>query len=410
MHPHCSISRREFLVMAALASALPNSLAASKQRTHKKLIAWGWDTAYPSKIQMNIRTIEALPFDGIVLTHFKARDGREEVMFEWRGFGSERFEEHQLAGTIDTLRSIRFRRFTDNFLRFNTQPGGVDWFDDFSSIVQNCALWAKVARDAGMKGWLFDLEDYNERVFTFGKQKYATRRSFDEYAHQVHLRGTQVMHEVQAIYPNITLILSVAHSYVNRSPDAARRLQTLESGLLPAFVNGLIEASGPRVRLIDGQEQAYGHLTAREFAAGYRAIREDALELVPAELREKYRGTMEAGVGMWANYQLAVPVTTSRYWPPHYMTPQQRLRLFEQNVYHALATTDEYAWLYSEQMGWWEHGYPSPTPVGAIAAIRAARAKIENNLPVGLDLDTVVANARSKMAAAVRSNNGFSDR
>jgi len=163
-----------------------------------------------------------------------------------------------------------------------------------------------------------------------------------------------MMKAIQSGFPNIVLLLSLAHSYVNRTPHAPRKLAELSSyGLLPAFVNGLLEAAGPQVRLIDGQEQAYGYLTAEDYYRGYHDVQQRALELVPQDLWKKYRNRMEAGVAIFANYQLAVPRSEAqgKHWPATYMQPEQRLRLFEQNVYHALATTDEYAWLYSEYMG-----------------------------------------------------------
>lgn len=405
-------SRRQILQLGAAgvgAWLLPHGVRAETEvRTgepRKKLIAWGWDTAYPEKIQNNIRKIEELPVDGIVLTHFKAVKDGQEAMFEWRCFGRETFEREHLAGTIETLRNIGFQRFTDNFLRFNVQPGDVDWFDDFGPILHNARLWAEVAKESGLKGWKFDVEDYQENVFTYAKQKYAADRPFDEYAGQVRLRGKQLMEAIQAAYPEIVLLLSLAHSYVNRTPQAAGRLADMPAyGLLPAFLNGMLEAAGPRVRLVDGQEQAYAYLTADDYFRGYHAGTQQALSLVPPELWEKHRGTMEMGVALWANYQLAVPVTTAKHWPPHYMKPEERLRLFEQNVYYALKTADEYAWLYSEQMGWWESGYPSPTPDGAVEAIRAARAKIAGGEPLGFDMSAEVATARRSMEQALQQN------
>ncbi len=53
----------------------------------------------------------------------------------------------------------------------------------------------------------------------------------------------------------------------------------------------------------------------------------------------------------------------------HYLTPAERLRFFEHNVYYALTASDEYVWCYSERMNWWQDKVPD----GAEAAIRAAR-------------------------------------
>ena len=364
----------------------------------KKLIGWGSDVAYPSKVQNNIRTIEELPLDGIVLSNFRGEKQGREFTFDWECFGRQKFERGHLDSMIRLLANIKFRRFTDNFLRYNLQPGDFDWFEDISAPLHNARMWSGVAREVGVKGWKFDLEDYKEKLFVYDKQKYADTKTFGEYAAQIRARGRQMMEAIQAEFPNIVLLLSLAHSYVNRTPQANQKLAKLSSyGLLPAFVNGLVEAAGPEVRIIDGQEQAYGYLMPEDYFRGYHDIRQRALELVPRDLWGKYRDKMEAGVAIYANFQLAVQRTTTRYWVPHYMTAEQRLQLFEQNVYHALQTTDEYAWLYSEHMGWWESGHRVPTPAGALAAIRAARSKLAAGKPVGFDLAGVVAQASAKL-------------
>ena len=407
---HRPPSRRSFLGaslagLGALRGTRPLLSEAAEQFAgpRKKLIGWGTDVAYPSKVQNNIRKIEELPLDGIVLSNFRGEKNGREFSFDWECFGKQKFERRHLDSMIRLLGNIRFERFTDNFLRFNLQPYNFDWFEDFSAPVHNALLWASVAKEVGAKGWKFDLEDYQDKMFVYARQKYADRKSFAEYATQVRLRGRQMMEAIQEGFPDIVLLLSLAHSYVNRTPQASQKLSSLSSyGLLPAFVNGLLDAAGPRVRMIDGQEQAYGYVTPEEYFRGYHDIRQRALELVPPDLWGKYRDKMEAGVAIFANLQLAVNRTTTRYWVPHYLEPDERLRLFEQNVYHALQTTDEYAWLYSEHMGWWESGHPVPTPAGALDAIRAARAKLAEGKPVEFELADAIARARGELARATQ--------
>jgi len=403
-------SRRSFLVTSVGAAGalcgmrLPLPEATGQvSGPRKKLIGWGTDVAYPSKVQNNIRKIEELPLDGIVLSNFRGEKDGREFSFDWECFGKQKFERRHLDSMIRMLGNIRFERFTDNFLRFNLQPYDFDWFEDFSAPVHNALLWASVAKEVGAKGWKFDLEDYQDKMFVYARQKYAESKSFAEYAAQVRLRGRQMMEAIQDGFPDIVLLLSLAHSYVNRTPQASQKLSELSSyGLLPAFVNGLLDAAGPRVRMIDGQEQAYGYVTPGEYFRGYHDIRQRALELVPRELWGKYRDKMEAGVAIFANLQLAVHRTTTRYWLPHYLEPEERLRLFEQNVYHALHTTDEYVWLYSEHMGWWESGHPVPTPPGALDAIRAARTKLAEGKSVEFGLADAIARARAELARATQ--------
>lgn len=395
-----SSSRRRFLELSALGlagSALPRLRAADQESAmpRKKLIAWGGIDWYsPETVQMNIRKIEELPFDGTVLQGFKANQAGKQVMFDWLCFGKQTFERKELAQTVDILKNIKFQRFTDNLLRFNVTPGDVDWFEDFSPVLHNARLWAEVARETGMKGWMFDIEDYKGNVFNYAKVKFTGKKSFKDYAQQVRRRGGEFMKAVQDGFPRIVLLLALAHSYVNRAAQASERLPDLEYGLVPAFLNGMIEAAGPEVRIIDGHEQAYGYLTAEDYFRGYHATRQQALALVPSDLHRPYRARMEAGMAVYVNYALAL--TGVAKGPPSYLSPRDRLQQFEHNVYYALATADEYAWCYGERIGWWDKSHPVPLPDGALEAIRSARAKVEKRQPLGFDMTERVAAARGK--------------
>ena len=389
------------------------TLAQTAPMPEKKLIVWGGIDWYsPEKVQMNIRKIEELPFDGMVLQGFKTtreKDGKP-IYFDWECFGQEQWERDELTPAINVLKNIDFQRFTDNFLRFNVTPGNVDWFDDFSAILHNARLWAAVAQETGMKGWAFDVEDYKGTVFSYKKMKYAKEKSFDEYAQQARRRGREFMEAVEQGNPEIVLLLMLAHSYVYRDIQAGRPLTEIQYGLLPAFLNGLIEAAGPDVKIIDGQEQGYGYLTSEDYYRGYHVTWQDALVLVPPELRAKYRAKMEVGIAMFVNYVFGISDWPGHY-PTHYLTPEERMRIFEQNVYYALTVTNEYVWLYSEHIGWWEkEGYNYPTPDGTLDAVRSARQKIRQGEPLGFDVSPqriAAAKATLKLANPYPSRDSF---
>ena len=66
----------------------------------KKLVAWGGIDWYsPATIQVNIREIERLPFDGTVLQGFKLNQGGE--VFDWRCFGKEPSPVSKLAIVVE---------------------------------------------------------------------------------------------------------------------------------------------------------------------------------------------------------------------------------------------------------------------------------------------------------------------
>jgi hypothetical protein len=72
------------------------------------------------------------------------------------------------------------------------------------------------------------------------------------------------------------------------------------------------------------------------------------------------------------------------------MTPEERSKWYEHNLYWALRTTDEYVWDWLEgPLSLWETGENwakgSALPPLYVEAIRSARQKVENNEPLGFD-------------------------
>lgn len=405
-------TRRDFLKTTALGAAALSSggrwnlvkAAPNEPAKPKKLIAWGGIDWYsPETVQINIRKIEELPFDGTVLQGFKSNSD-PKVMFDWLCFGQQKLEREQFTDIIATIKNTDFQRFTNNLLRVNVTPGDADWFDDFGPILHNAAWWAQVTKEVGCPGWAFDIEDYKGTVFNYAKMKYKDTKSFEEYAEQVRKRGREYMSAVQEANPEIVLLAMLGHSYVNRTPQARDKLPELEYGLMPAFLDGMIEVVERPARIIDGHEQSYGYFTDEDFSAGLKSTRKGALALVPPELHEKYQAHMEVGMAIYVNYTLHLEGVARG--PSEYLTPEERLQLFEHNIYYALDTTDEYAWCYGERIGWWEEGHPVALPKGALEAIRSARAKFDAGVPLGFDMTERIAQAKATMEAERKKEAG----
>jgi hypothetical protein len=87
---------------------------------------------------------------------------------------------------------------------------------------------------------------------------------------------------------------------------------------------------------------------------------------------EKYRSHGSLAFGIWMDYD-----SGTKGWDPadpskNYFTPQQ----FEQSVRKALATTDEYVWIYTERCKWWDaQGKPEKLPAAYDQALRRATGK-----------------------------------
>jgi hypothetical protein len=110
------------------------------------------------------------------------------------------------------LKAAKFQRFTENFLRFNTAPAKLDWFDDYTAVLTNCRLAAWFAREGTIKGILFDIEQYEEQLFDCRQQKDLREKGWERYAAKVRQRGREVMEAFQEGGPDLTIFLTFGYS------------------------------------------------------------------------------------------------------------------------------------------------------------------------------------------------------
>ena len=182
-------------------------LAAAQSET-KKLIEFGWDEPDTGFLRQHLAEMEKTPFDGCVFhADFERADGRKGS-FTWDSWSTNAFTEADLKKPFDDLKALRPSRFKHSFLRFNTTPANLDWFDDHSAVLNNARLAARLARAGQCPGLLFDIEQYNAPLFDYRKQRDAKTKSWEVYAAQVRQRGREVMEAFQAGYPDLTVFLT----------------------------------------------------------------------------------------------------------------------------------------------------------------------------------------------------------
>jgi hypothetical protein len=335
----------------------------------KKLIEFGWDEPDTAFLRRHVREMEATPFDGCVFhANVVEKDGKSGN-FAWLGWGRRAFSIEELKPAIDDLKATRFDRFSDNFLRFNATPADLDWFDDFGPIVANAGLAARVAREGGARGILFDVEQYQGKPFDYRKQRDASTRTWPEYAAQARVRGREVMASFCRGYPGVTVLLTFGHSYPWKQSGAGETpLLDCEYGLLAPFLDGMIEATEGGSRLVDAYELAYGFRDLEKFDRARRTILEGVLPIVAQP--EAYRKKVTVGFGLWLDYD----------WPRHgwdiadpaknYFSPAA----FEASTRKAMELADEYAWIYTEKPRWWtDQGGSASLPAPYVEALRRAR-------------------------------------
>jgi len=340
-------------LMCVLATAV-----AAQTPLPRKLIVTGWDNPDPAQFRRDCGAMEQWPFDGAVI-HVQGVNAGGKPFEARAAFGTNHWEPLCFTNALADLQAARSDKLTDNFLLIGANPGNVDWFDDtgWAEIAEHWRLLARLARDGGMKGLLFDPEPYTEpfKQFCYSSQPAREAHSFEDYGRQARQRGREVMRAVVAEYPDVTILAYFLWSIT--WPAAAAGPQALAGhgyGLLPDFANGWLDVLPPGVTLVDGNEQAYRYNSEGAFQAAFVRIKHASLALVPGENRAKYRAQVQAGHGIYLDAH--VNPSTSPWYIDGRGGP--RVHRLEANVASALDAADEYVWIYGEKARWWPPRQP----------------------------------------------------
>lgn len=109
-----------------------------------------------------------------------------------------------------------------------------------------------------------------------------------------------------------------------------------KGGADPGNGDGTPDAGGGNVALANGDERSYYYASPQDYRDGVNIIKKsipgsnnDALDLIPAELKEKYTRQVKASHAVYSN------ITTTPTW-------------MENRVYWSLDSSDHYVWFYCE--------------------------------------------------------------
>jgi hypothetical protein len=314
----------------------------------KKLIEFGWDEPDTSFMRAHLEEMERTPFDGCVFHADATDDQGKPVSFTWTAWSKRAFTGDQLKKSLEDLKATKFKQFKSNFLRLNTAPADLDWFDDYSAIVNNAKVAAQFAREAGCAGLLFDTEQYSSKLFNYASQRDAKTKSFDQYASQVRKRGQEVMEGFQTGNPDVTLFLTFGYTLPWRQCQGDRaKLAKAQYGLLAPFLDGMLDAAKGNARIIDGYELSYAFKDAARFDSAYQSMKSGVLPLVADP--DKYKSHFQFGFGIWLDRNWRTVGWNTEDLQKNYFSPDT----FNNSVKAALDRSDEYVWIYSETPKWW---------------------------------------------------------
>lgn len=325
------------------------------QNPRKKLIQLGWDIPTTDYMRRHWAEMdENEPFDGLIYeVAATTADGRRvssQYLFDGKPWNRADFD-----AALADLQACKFQRLRHNFIRINFCPAEFDWADDaaWDAVSKNAAICAEIARKTN-GGLSLDFESYGAAMFKFDAK---SGRTFAEARALARKRGAQFGGAIVAEYPNVVLLclwLNSVNFYAADSATASldAALSGASYGLLPAFIDGLLDAAAPETTLVDGCENGYymnGDAEYRRAALDVLSTTGPGARLVSPENRVKYRTQVQAGFGFYLDMYSNPP--ESRY----YRGPEPGETRFERlaaNLRAAWEAADEYVWVYGEQKRW----------------------------------------------------------
>ncbi len=344
--------------------------------------------------------LEASPFDGFV---FALKAGR--TVFQASAYDSTAF-----APDLVLLPSINSPKLKENFLLMRGEMESTfDPFDDAQWTVAdgNIRAFASAAKAGSLAGIVFDPEAYSgyKGLFAYGSYDHA-QHGFAQCQAQIRTRGAQFVRAIQESYPgcriftlvglsSLKLLIENVRKYQDPSIYAAQ-LPTSPYGLMPSWINGMLDAISGSTRIVDGNEITYSYYRSTWYAYEKGLIQTNgAQDLIDAANQGNYAGQVSIGVADYldASYDLYSQPSNLA----HYLPIADLSKFFQYQVYHGLLATDRYYWVYSEHTNWSNR---TNIPADAEQALRVARAKAAAGDPLGFDLEAEITQAENALIAA----------
>ena len=262
-----------------------------------------------------------------------------------------------VSQSIADLKRTKWGHLTDNFLWWNLRGGkgklrsiDLESEDDWRIVEQNATLMARICKEGGLKGLLFDTEQYSvfpgtKSFFPFGKAKPEVLRK----------RGKALILALQKECPNIVILFTFAWS---PDLDQASFLAGVKD-----FINGMLEGIEGEARLVHGYENTFyfGQVAGSRFTnEGFRGDRARYEEIASSMRKwssfsadpKKFAKHVQVGMAAWLE---------SDPWNLWSGWPSGTKDTIWSNLPMALATSEEYVWCWSEHTNF-THALTDPVP------------------------------------------------
>jgi hypothetical protein len=329
---------KRLILLCSLFSILQSSRA---QKNY--LIEFGWDYPDVSELAAQLPFWQQTPFDGIC---FSLQRTIMEA-FDTTLHNDRYFE-------LDRMRQLPWGRYTYNFviLRGFGVRGGC-WFSDerWRVFTANMDRLSQSMNNRNVRGVLLDPEYYYEdqlyNPWTYSRQQYPNH-TFEQVKQQVRQRGTQFMRSLQRYKPDVQ-VLSIWFASLIAQEKKYTPLDKTRHALLVPFLEGMLLGKGPLAKVIEGNEYAYWNTYPSEFYESKVLLRKAMSELFETEQGKKLINTVEISQPTFYDGLLAKAPSFERG-----VNHPGRWKWMEEATKHAIASSDNITWVYTERVNWWK--------------------------------------------------------
>jgi hypothetical protein len=359
----------------------------------KHLIELGWDAPTPNHLRANIKAMEKQPFDGLMVNLNAGKTIFNKTAYPESAFVQDRTD---LAATT-------FRKLEHNFITiWSAREAGWNWFNDndWAATESNAKNFAKTAKAGRFKGFFFDPEPYGTNPWSYNAQLYPNQ-DFRVVQAKVRSRGAAFLKAIQAEMPEVKIMTLFGVTHVKTQIYDSGSLERADWTLLVSFIDGMLDVINPKAQLIDGNEISYYNTKPEDFDA-FRDEKRASRDLISAENRIKY--DQQVGIAHAVFVDGVLNLWKSPRFIGYYLQNDlQRRQLIEHNTYHALRSSDEYVWVYNENMDWWgSKGKGVTLPNGLEESLRRSSQKLKQGKALGLNVQSYMALATKQYQARLR--------
>ncbi|MBQ7402858.1 MAG: hypothetical protein IJW05_05410 [Lentisphaeria bacterium] len=359
------------VLCSAAATFLLTASVTGAEVPKKKIIDLAWGSPTVEFLAKNLEQMEKeAPVDGLMIRwvgEMTDASGKKVPVNLTHSMNAKlRMKREYFEKQIKLYKSLKFKKFTDNFLNTVVMPANQDWFNDqdWENICANYALAASIAKECGMKGIVFDPEEYAGKFWQYG----TFDRSLEEGIAIARKRGQQWGRAIFTAYPTMKLFVLywIAGAYDNMTEH---------------FINGVYDVMPPTVTIYEGHETS-GYL-AKNFRDYDKILADNDrnfLKFLDPVHHQKHRAQTFAAPAFYLDSILGI----NKKWHKKFgVSIENPLVFLKRNLIYALDVSSEYVWFYSEKGCFWngtKYPYWEKQFPGIVDVIRKAKEPLKEQI------------------------------